>query len=1149
MKPPVLAAGLIVWIALALVFAKLIKLQGVNFWILVGGFALIGLLAALALWRFLRPNNPEGAQSSDRTPDPDDLEAIFREAESRLAQSQLGSGAKLSTLPVFFILGERAATKTTILLNSGIEPELIAGQVHRDNNVIPTNIANIWFARRNLFLEAAGDLLSDAKRWTAIVSRLRPGRLAAVRETRQAPRAAVICFDTETFFRSDGTQAALGTARKLHARLQEISQTMGISFPVYVLFTRTDRVSFFLDYVANLTEEEASRVFGVTLEAVTRDTAGIYTEKETARLGGAFDTLFFSLSDKRPDYLAREHDPAKLHGTYEFPREFNKLRSGIVQFLVEIGRPSQLNFAPFLRGFYFTGVRPVLVNQNVAAAVRSRSEQQRSQLPADATSIFTAATLDKPAIEPQPEIIQRRIPQWVFLNHLFTDVLLADHTALAASGASSRTRFARRIGLAVAAAACLLLSVGLAVSYFNNRALEDRVLTAVRGIPAAEAVGDNLPSLGSLTSLDNLRQSLATLSEYQADGPPLSYRWGLYTGTAIAPAARRLYFERFYQLLLGPTQKNLLSRLSSLPLSPGLDDDYQYSYDTLKAYLITTSNHEKSTPSYLVPVLLNRWLAARALDPARLDLARKQFDFYSQELKAENPFSSDNNSATVEHARSYLSKFAGAERVYQFMLAEVNKANHSVSFNTRFPGSAQSVIDNYEVPGAFTKAGWTNMNDDFKHIDRFFNGEQWVLGNQGAKDLDLGKLQASLSTRYISDLLAAWRTYLKRATVVPYRNIPDAAQKLRTLSSTQSPLLEMFWLASQNTAEDNPQISSAFRPLHAVMPASTVEQFIVPANDAYMKALAALQISLDQVAQQPGTPDDAVAAQTLAGAQNALLVTRQMAQNFGLDPEAHLESTIEKLMEDPITSTQGLLRGLGPAELNGKGKGLCSQLSSVTSKFPFNPKSKVEATATDLNSGFKPKEGALWSFYDQNLSKYLIRQGAVYAPDPGSSIRLSSAFVAFFNRAAAFSDMLYPSGSADPHFSYSVKPVFSEDVQSLKLIIDGQTADFTPTSPAKSFTWQASGTHAVALSGKYRGGTDFQYPSYDGMWAVFEWVADADSHQGSTLEWKLKAGSRDRPVLSPVTNQPVVVSFSIDNPIFQKGYLAGISCVSEIAKP
>lgn len=1149
MKPTVLAAGVVVWTGIAVALAKLLKLHGADFWVLVGGLALLGVLAALALWWFLRHKSIPGTPGDTALDDKDELQLLLREAEARLAKSQFASGARFASLPAFFILGERGAAKTTIVLNSGLEPELIGGHVYQENNVVPTKLANVWFARKNLLVEAAAAVLDDSKRWNSLISRLRPGRLTAVKESQQAPRAALVCFDCETFFRPGGSEAAITAARKFHGRLNEISQRLGISFPVYVLFTRSDRISFFLEYVGGLTNEEASQVFGTTLPFVPRDANRIYTEEETARLSSAFDALYYSLAGRRPEHLARENNPSKLPAVYEFPREFNKLRNSLVQFLVELGRPSQLSSAPFLRGFYFTGVRPVIVNQSAPAAVQ-REVDQPAHMASDATSIFKAGQqAPKPAAALQPEIIQRRVPQWVFLSHLFSDVILADRDALAASGASSQTSFGRRIALGAAAAACVLLSIAFIVSFVNNRALENQVLTAVRGISPAEAVGAELPSLDALTRLDKLRQSVAVLSGYQSEGAPLSLRWGLYTGNSLYDPTRRLYFEKFHQLLFGATQKNLLARLTALPSAPSPTDDYQSAYDTLKSYLITTSNHDKSDRLYLAPVLLNRWLAGRTLDPARLDLVRKQFDFYSDELKSSNPYSSETDGATVEHARRYLAHFAGLERVYQAMLADANKTNPPINFNARFPGSSGVVTDSYDVPGAFTKAGWKTMQDHLRHTDRFFNGEQWVLGNQSAADLDLAKLQANLTDRYASDFLASWRTYLKRAAVVPYKNIQDAAQKLGALSGPQSPLLEMFSLASQNTAVGSPDLTKAFKPLYAVMPAGTTDQYIVPANDAYMKALAALQISLEQVASQPGTPSDAAAAQAQGNAANAKLITRQMAQNFGLDPAAHLETTVEKLMEDPITSTEAVLRDVGPNALNGKGKGLCAQLSPLLATFPFNSKSKTQAAATDVNFALKPKDGALWNFYDQNLSKYLQRQGPHYVPDPTAPIHLNPAFVGFFNRAAAFSDMAYAGNSADPHFSYDVKPVLSEDMESLKLTIDGQTADFTASSPAKNFTWQSSGAHGVQLTGKYRGGTDFQYATYDGLWAVFEWVDDADTQQGSTLAWSLKAGKGDRPVLSPVNNQPVVVKFSIDNPVFQKGFFGGMACVSEVAKP
>jgi type VI secretion system protein ImpL len=1147
MKPPVLAAAVVVWVGLVVVGANLLKLHGLDFWIMVAGLALLGVVAAAALWWFTREK--EHGDSIELLDEKDELAVLCREAEAHLAKSSLGPNAKLTTLPLFLILGERGSTKTTAVLNSGLEPELIAGQVYHDNTVVPTSTANIWFARNHLLFEAAEPVLNDEKRWSALIRRIRPGRLSAVSKTQQAPRAAVVCIGSDTFLSPGGSEASIATARKLHGRLNEISKRLGISFPVYVIFTRLDRANFFHDFAATMTNEEAFQVFGTTLPTLPGGAKRIYSEEQSARLTEAFDTLYYSLCGKRPDLLARENDDAKLPGSYEFPREFRKLKNGIVKFLVELGRPSQLTSAPFLRGFYFIGVRPVIVRENSPAPVRLAPESSRARFSSEATSLFRAS---EPLAPPPPQTApaaasQRRVPQWVFLPHLFTDVLLADRDALASSGASSQTSKARRLWLALAAATCLFFAIAFSVSFSNNRRLEDDVLEAIRGISSSEASSTDLPSLDALRRLDTLRQSLAQLSAYNTDGVPLSLRWGLYTGDSLYPRTRRAYFDKFHQLLLGGTQANLLATLRSLPNSVGPADDYQSPYDTLKSYLITTSNHEKSSAAYLTPVLMTRWAAGRTVDPARLDLARKQFDFYAGELKTSNPFSSENQSGPIENGRRYLSKFAGTERVYQAMLVDGNK-NPAVNYAATFPDAAGVVSDTYVVAGAFTKKGWKTIQDDLKHVERFFSGEQWVLGDQISVNLDQTKLQADLGTRYSSDFVSAWKTYLQRGAVLPFHGIPDAAMKLQKLSGNQSPLLELFYLASQNTAVDNPAVASALKALYAVVPAGAPDQYISGANADYMKALVTLQVAFDQIAQAQGAPDAAAVGQTLTNAQNALLTTKQMAQGFGVDPNAHLEGTVEKLLEDPIKYVQDLLRGLGPTELNGKGKTLCAQLSPVLGQFPFNSASKTEATPADVNAAFKPKEGAVWAFSDQNLAKYLIPQGTHFVQDPNSAVPINDKFITFLNHAKAFSDMAYPAGSADPHFTYTVKPFLSDDIQNLKLTIDGQAAEFSADTAAKSFTWQPAGAHGVQVTAKFKNGDTVPFPSYPGLWAVFQWVDDADAQSGDTLEWRLKGGKGDRPIISPVTNQPVKVRFTIINPVFQKGYFSGLRCVSDIAK-
>ncbi|MGB7760984.1 MAG: type VI secretion protein IcmF/TssM N-terminal domain-containing protein, partial [Bryobacteraceae bacterium] len=315
------------------------------------------------------------AQSGEpAAPGGDEVSVLVHAAEARLSAAKLEEGARIANLPVYLLMGLPGSTKTSLMIHCGLDPELLAGQVYQNADVVPTRTANLWFSRRSVFAEAGGNLLADSNQWTRFVRRLQP-RSSVVGKGGQAPRAAVVCFDAETFTRAGAQEAVVNAARTLRARLGEISQTFGINLPVYVLFTKMDRLPFFIEYVRNLSNEEATQVVGATLPLLTGRSEGVYAEEETARLTGTFERLFRSLADARPEFLGRETDSAKLPATYEFPREFRKIRPAVVQFLVDLCRPSQLSVGPILRGFYFAGVRPILINEAAPVAAAAPQSQ------------------------------------------------------------------------------------------------------------------------------------------------------------------------------------------------------------------------------------------------------------------------------------------------------------------------------------------------------------------------------------------------------------------------------------------------------------------------------------------------------------------------------------------------------------------------------------------------------------------------------------------------------------------------------------------------------------------------------------------------------------------------------------------------------
>jgi type VI secretion system protein ImpL len=1078
------------------------------------------------------------------------IENVLREAGARLGSSSLRT--RLSQMPVILVTGPDNTAKTTVILRSGIDPELLAGQVNQEGAVTPTAVANAWLTKEAVLIEIGPGVQSDGATWKALARNIQPGKFGAVRKSQGAPRAVVVCYESENLLKTGASEAVEAAAKNIRSQLYRLSASLGINLPVYVLFTKLDRVAFFSDYVRNLDSQEARQVLGATLTA-QKTNSGVYGEREAARLTDELQKLALSLSDKRTELLAREGDLDASLSAYEFPREFRKLRGAAVKFLLELCRPSQLSTGPFLRGFYFTGVRPVVVNEEVAAEIeRPYTSAPVAPVNPDATSIFSYRAPAASAL-PQSQASRStrgRVAEWVFLPLFFTDVVLGDRNALSASAASIKANLPRRLFLAAALAISVFLLAVTSISFVKNRELVDNVRQAAAAVSSDVSSPASSVSVESLTRLDRLRQALVQLTGYEETHPPLSMRWGLYTGSEILPAARTLYFARFKALLFGNLAAGLLKSMREWPSSPPPHADYGSDYKTLKGYLETTSNHDKATLQFLPPLLQERWTAEGNVDPEKVSLARRQFDFYTSELIRENPYSSDVDAQTVAKARRYLAQFAGISRVYQAMLAEANQGVPSVNFNKHFPGSSAVVINNLEMPGAFTKPGFAFIANALKDPAKYVSGEKWVLGEQGIGGIDTRDLAQQIQAGYYRDYINAWRDYLKKSVVVRYASLSDAARKLTLLSSPQSPLLALFWLASQNTDVNAPPVQQAFKPLHAVMPASNVDQYVGPTNSNYMTALTTLESSIDQAAKLPPEQNQAAADQTGNAAGAALLAVRQTALTLGLDPEAHIEATIEKLMADPITHLDAVKpNGANPAPLNAAGKDFCSKYRVLTAKFPFDPSSRTQATIDDLNAVFRPQQGALWQFYDQKLNKILTKQGAIYLPQPGAKPEPTAHFVSFFNSASRFSNALYANGaSQDPKLTFALQPAFSSNIQSVTLNIDGETATLQANSPPQHFTWPGTGS-GVRLVAK--SGSDFTYPNYDGTWGLFEFFLDADQPLPSP-EWMLKAGRSDKPVTSTLTNQPIVVHFNVDMlggpPVFQKGYFRGLACISEVAK-
>jgi type VI secretion system protein ImpL len=1137
----------VVYLACVIAAAFALHFSGTRFALFCIVLGLLGGAAiAFTVWYMYKLSGGAAQSGADSV----NLDALLRDADRKLRTSRLGVKS-LAAAQIIYILGEDNSAKTQTVLQSGLDAELLAGNLYRDGALAPTELANVWLAGSSVIIEAGGALLRQPALWLRLIKATRPGRLGSIfsKNARQPPRAAVLCVSAERLpgpseagYNADQIRAS---AQTMNERLRQLSQTLGISIPVYVLVTKLDTMhrDHFADYVGRLTTEEVKSPLGSLLATVDAGT-GLYAERASTLISTRLDELTYALAEFRLDVLSRGGELKTLASAYEFPRDLQKRRGTIVDFLVEVTRPSQLGINPFLRGFFFSGMRALLIEE-VSTSAPAQPQSSAPVSDAGATRVFSlplAGAQQSQLPDVQVRRGTRKVPQWVFLPHLFSKLLLSDKSALDASRASTKVNLLKRTLLACLCSCILIYVVLLTISFFHNLNLAQQISDAA-AVPVTAASPTQFASTHDLQALDQLGTLLLQLDSFRKNGAPLMDRWGLYSGDKLYPIACNAYSMKFRSLLLGPTQANILTQLRALLSPPPAGADYTATYKPLKAYLITTANPEKSAaePAFLAPVLTIAWAGTVAPPSDLTQLAQTQFEIYAALLAEPQSCMATTGGReegpTVAHAREYLNGFSGFQHVYQSMLAVAGKQTQSLRFNDKFPGSARYIVDSYEVLGAFTKPGFAFMQNAIQHPEPYYSGEEWVLGPQAGSNIDRTTLIAQLQKQYVADYLTTWRTYLNNAHFVNFQNWNDAAGKLSYLDSPSSPILQLFSLISINTGVALPDIASAFQaPQSVVPPTNPGDRFPAPSNQAYVTALMGVEQAVKALTQNPLSANDpAAAAPIIQAAGAAEQAAENLRNSFNPDTEGKMDLVSFNRLEDPIKSVEALAKAAPAAAAGGGAKAFCAVAAPVLAKFPFTPQSTVDASPDEVAQIFSPGQGALAQLAAK-MSQLIVPQGSQYVANPATSVPINPGFLSFFNAAEKVQSALFPMGGNQPTLTFSLTEIRTQGVPDAVLNIDG--TQISAAGQTATFRWAAQPSSRITITTPENSAS--KLPS---SWSVFHLVLSAPHPSPNRFEYKFQGNGQ--------TDQ--IIQFEISGPgaeLLNPNFMGRLQrCVSAVAKP
>lgn len=762
----------------------------------------------------------------------DAIRTRMNEAVKTIKGSKLGQTTgrlALYELPWYMVIGNPAAGKSTAVVKSGLKFPFADKSGNIIQGIGGTRNCDWFFTTEGILLDTAGRYSvheEDRTEWMVFLQLLKKHRS-------KAPINGVIIAVSVAELSSARPDAAIQLAKNLRQRVQELTETLEIFAPVYVLFTKADLIPGFQAFFEQYDERERGKVWGATLPYDPEQKSDVVEQFDTH-----FDELREGLTEQMLSTMSLNRGQVLAPGILSFPLEFATIKPALRSFLATLFEENPYQFQPVFRGFYFTSA--VQEGEGFSRVSQSMSEQ------------FELSAQGNRAPE------TNHIGEPFFLRELFSKVIFADKNLVKQYTSKNKQRLRTlTFGLAVLALGVAL--AGWSAAYVGNRQLVEGVSADLE--KAIKLQQDRVDLASRLEAMDVMQDRIRQLEKWRTERP-WTVSLGLYQGDAIEQKLREEYFHGVKQLMLDPVTENLerylaevnqnadkLQPMTKPPESSALSvsvstsggtgttsaagstegfvqassSNVEDAYNALKTYLML-ADRQYMEPGHLADQISRFWRSwleqNRGTMPndRMIQSAEQIISFSLENLQAPDFPLIQNNFGLLDQTRENLRRVVrgmpARERVY---------SNIKARAATRFPPvtvaslvgerELNSVLGSYAISGTFTREAWNDyINEAFKQAaTEELQSVDWVLKTSSRDDLSLegspDQIRKTLTEMYKQEYVAEWQRFLQGINVVEFQSFDDAVRHMDQLGdANRSPVKTLMEALYDQTSWDNPSI-------------------------------------------------------------------------------------------------------------------------------------------------------------------------------------------------------------------------------------------------------------------------------------------------------------------------------------------------------
>jgi len=1039
----------------------------------------------------------------------------------------------LYELPWYIIIGPPGSGKTTALVNSGLnfplKDHLGTGSLH---GIGGTRHCDWWFTNEAVLIDTAGRFTTqdshesvDKAAWERFMDLLKKYRKA------RPINGALVTMSLADIMQQKKSDR-LHYARTIRYRIDELTENLGIKFPVYFMFTKCDLVCGFNEFFEQFHHADRMQVWGETFALDESGRCAI----DMADYPQHLDQLVERLDQQLLVRVHEEKDRDNRVAILGFSSQIASLKRPISNFLNEIFASGRDGETPLLRGVYYTS------GTQAGTPIDRLLGNMASTFGFDPTSSAHVSGRGKS----------------FFIHNLLRDVIFPEsEIAGVDQRILARRKWLRLFGYGAAIAALVAGTIVWMLSYAGNRI---KVSEAIQLADLSRQAAYSQPMDGAdflkvAAEMDYLRQTASVF----ADSGALLHA-GLFQGDSVTPAAEGVYL-RVLETKLLPV---IIARLEEMIIDINNVGEIGALYVALKAYLMYAGmqpgSDVGSDNEFLLELSRADWQRQYASNPDVVD----QLVSHHRYLLTHGFESIDPKSAIVNQARQTLAHESLAQQVYQSVKLNLLQ-DHSMDLsldliagrhvNAVFESRIGSNLTTFTIPGMFTRAGFY---EQFKRLSlvqtREYLENSWVLFDQDEQKEAIGltALQDDIYQLYYDDFIKRWSNLLKDLKVRQTTDYQTAVTQLDLAFGTSGPIERIVRTVAEQTRLSTPISSTAdagsgsgtqddgagkristqvnrvvlstsrsysaentrselggaveahFEPYYNIIQSATNEPLLDRLVDNYLNLSVLLERTLLNEYSSRSALD--AVSRRLQANERDLFALLQAQTSF-------LPSELRSWVGTFNRFSWNLVMRKARDELNTlwRREIFDDYNSAVAGRYPISEKAALDLELYEFTSFFAPG-GRIDRFVDNHLKGFINTRSSSWQEKPidGQVLGLEKDTLTQLHDAKQISRVFFTKNTQKPYFTFIVRPVrLDESVTRLSLSLGESRIQYTHGAAGLTrITWPPKTTNESRIEFLPRRGVPV-YRSERGLWAMYRLLDSGRferNERGSAYDVTLERG-------------------------------------------